>query len=83
MLKFMQNEGERVDFVLHANKKIQKYLIRIRAEGDCKDVGLYQIAVLSYENSLPMRKVSLPNTDYSTSGPISQGLVNKILFFYS
>ena len=65
--------GERVDFVLNANRDVDSYWMRVKGHADCEETEIYQTAVVMYRNasgSLPADLVS-----YESSGPITKGLV--------
>ena len=60
--------GERLDFIVSANQKIDNYWIRVKGNADCSLTSVFQTAILKYVNSsnkLPKHKVDYENADSS------------------
>ena len=52
---FVLTPGERFDFILNARQDVDDYWIKVRGEGECLGKQIYQRAILSYEDSMPMK----------------------------
>lgn len=63
--------GERVDFILNANRSLNSYWIRVRGLGECSDNRVQQLAILRYKGG--PSKPSTPPPPYNTvpSGVVS------------
>ena len=46
--------GERFDFILNANQNITDYLIKVRGEGDCNYLKVFQCAILRYKSDIQL-----------------------------
>lgn len=62
--------GERFDFIVHANQKIQSYWIRFRGLMDCDDRfrSAHQVAILQYKQSINKIPNELPTYNYVRKG---------------
>ena len=68
--------GERVDFVLNANRNASKnYWIKVKGHADCENSKMHQTAILKYlQNDLPEQQIN-----YENSGPDVEGIVSMII----
>lgn len=62
--------GERFDFVLHTNKKIGNYWIRVKGLMDCDDrfTSAHQVAILRYYGAKEEEPAGVPSYDHVRPG---------------
>lgn len=62
--------GERVDFILNANRNVNTYWIHVRGLGECRNTTVHQLAYLQYKNG-PLK----PSTPAPTYNDVPTGIV--------
>lgn len=66
--------GERYDFVINANNKVDSYWIQLRGIASCKNNAIQQLAVLQYEGAASN---TLSNSSAPTlNAPLPEGIVS-------
>nr|XP_034182757.1 laccase-1-like [Osmia lignaria] len=60
----ISSAGERVDFILNANRRLNSYWIQVRGLGECAEKSVQQLAILQYAGG-PSKPSSTPPT-YNT-----------------
>ncbi|XP_076302099.1 uncharacterized protein LOC143220313 [Lasioglossum baleicum] len=72
--KIVSATGERVDFIITANQKVDSYWIQVRGLGECEAKGVQQLAILRYENGPAKPSSPLPGYNDTIRGVIYNGL---------
>lgn len=62
--------GERVDFILEANKPVDTYWIQVRGLGECRNTSVQQLALLQYKNGPAKPSKPAPTYDKEPTGII-------------
>ncbi|XP_034935568.1 laccase-5-like [Chelonus insularis] len=64
--------GERIDFVINANRTVKSYWIQVRGLGECSETEINQLATIQYEGT--------PEEGNSTAPTHANGLPRGILY---
>jgi hypothetical protein len=78
-------KGERYDFILTAGGELKTYWIRAKGFADCSNYGVFERALLFYENGLDQAESNLKPLVYnnaSRNGIVSFNFENLINFYY-
>lgn len=74
-------KGERLDFVLNANRDVNAYWIKVKGHADCEEGEIFQTAILRYK-STSIQSI-MDNIDYEHAGPTFSGKVFNLFEFYT
>lgn len=73
---FVSYAGERFDFVLNANKRVNNYWIRVKGLMDCDErfTSAHQAAVLRYNGAPDIDPIDFPNYNFNRGGIVLNAL---------
>lgn len=66
--------GERYDFIINTNNRIDSYWIQLRAVGECQSRAIQQLAILQYDRASDVPTTSPPTFNAS----LPAGIVSNI-----